>query len=216
VQVLGADGKPLWASGRTNAVGVILDGVTDKPLPSELFEVGPDGKQAFQDHHQVIRRGDQAQIYEELVQDSDRKFTTSFLHRRYLDVKDNRLRPSGWRRDGPFAKETKPEGKATLADPSYSGKVLTGSDEVTYEIPLPPDQLAKARKVTVSLYYQATPPYYLAQRFENAAKGPLKEDTARLYYLAAHLNTDARAEDGSRYLEGWKLLLAQESEPLGP
>ncbi|HYV43380.1 MAG TPA: hypothetical protein VFA20_00905, partial [Myxococcaceae bacterium] len=215
VQVLGADGKPLWASGRTSPVGVILDGVTDQPLPSELFEVGPDGKQAFQDHHQVVRSGSEAQIYEELVQDSERKFTTSFLHRVYLDVKDNRLRPAGWRRNGPFAEVTKPEGKATLADPSYSGKVLTGSDQVEYEISLPPDQLAKARKLTVSLYYQATPPYYLMQRFDSAARGPLKDDTARLYYVASHLNTDARAEDGTRYLEGWKLLLAQESEPLG-
>lgn len=216
VQVLGADGKALWASGRTSPLGVILDGVTDKPLPSEFFEVGPDGKQAFQDHHQVIRHGDEVQIYEELVQDSEYKFTTSFLHRVHLDVKDNRLRPNGWRRDGPFAKVTKPEGKATLADPSYSGKVLTGSDQVEYEISLPPDQLAKARKLTATLYYQAAPPYYLAQRFDGAARGPLKEDTSRLYYLASHLNTEAHAEDGSRYLEGWKLQLAQESETLGP
>ncbi|HEY8210236.1 MAG TPA: hypothetical protein VIG99_22280 [Myxococcaceae bacterium] len=214
VQVLGAEGEVLWASGRTSATGVILDGVTDQPLPSEFFDLQPGGKQAFQDHHQVIRSGSEVQIYEELVQDSDRKFTTSFLHRVHLDVKDNRLRPKGWRRDGPFAEVTKPEGKATNADPDYSGPVLTGSDSIDYEISLAPEVLSQAKTVTVALLYQATPPYFLAQRFENAARGPLKDDTNRLYYLASHFNTDARAADGSRYLEGWKLQIARLSRPV--
>jgi len=216
VQVLGADGAPLWASGRTSAMGVILDGITDRPLPSEFFAPGPDGKQSFQDHHQVVRSGSQAQIYEELVQDSERRFTTSFLHRRYLDVKDNRLRPHGWRRDGPFAEVTQPEGKATNADPDYSGAKLSGSDAIDYEIALAPEAMQRARTVTVALHYQATPPYYLMQRFESAARGPLKDDTSRLYYLASHLNTDARAADGTKYLEGWKLQIARVSKAVPP
>ena len=48
------------------------------------------------------------------------------------------------------------------------------------------------------LYYQATPPFYLQDRYCTAT-GP---DTERLYYLAGHLNL-ARTP-----AEGWKLLIA--------
>lgn len=52
--------------------------------------------------------------------------------------------------------------------------------------------------VRARLYYQATPPFYLQDRFCTAT-GP---DAARLYYLAGHLDLlDTPAE-------GWKLLIA--------
>ena len=46
-----------------------------------------------------------------------------------------------------------------------------------------------------TLYYQATPPYYLQDRFCTSKS----EDTQRLYFLAGHLNLDGTAA------EGWKL-----------
>jgi hypothetical protein len=212
VLVLDEAGTPIWASGRTSDLGVILDGLSQRPLPSEFFETGPDGKQSFQDHHQVIERGDQAQIYEELIQDSGGRFTTSFLHRYNLDVKDNRIRPRGWRKDGPYAEVTKPEGKATVADPDYSAGVLTGADTVEYKIALAPETLRRARSVRATLVYQSTPPYFLMQRFDSARAGPARDDGTRLYYLASHLDTKAAAADGKPYLQGWKLQVSQATE----
>lgn len=94
VLVLDDKGTALWASGRTNAAGAILDGITDNPLPTESFRGGAGGL-PFQPHYQTITSGAQVQIYEELTQDAGEAFTTSFLHRYWL-IKDNRLRPRGW------------------------------------------------------------------------------------------------------------------------
>jgi len=91
--------------------------------------------------------------------------------------------------------------------------VLSGTDSILYEMALTPAELQKAKTVSVTLHYQATPPYYLMQRFDSAVKGPLKDDTARLYYLGSHLNTDAKATDGAKYMQGWKLEIARVVRP---
>jgi hypothetical protein len=110
-------GKTLWASGRTNELGIIVD-EAGKPLPSEFFEPYQDenGKprQASQPHYydkpgHTITRQDQVQVFEELMQDADGNFTTSFI-RRNTPVKDNRLLPLGWTEAGP--------------DPSLTGEFL--------------------------------------------------------------------------------------------
>jgi hypothetical protein len=88
-----AAGNLLWASGRTNALGAILDGLTDQVLPSEQPVNFPGVP--FQPHYQTIQSGDQVQIYQELVEGSDGHLNTSFL-RRVKEVKDNRLRPKGF------------------------------------------------------------------------------------------------------------------------
>ncbi len=94
VLVLDGSGQALWASGRTNEIGVILQGTTEEALPTEFWKPGPDGL-PFQPHHQVITNEGQAQIYEEVTQNSSLEFTSSFLHR-YWELKDNRLRPQGY------------------------------------------------------------------------------------------------------------------------
>jgi hypothetical protein len=48
----------------TAALGVILDGTTDRPLATEYGT----GQMGFQPHYQRITRGDQ--IYQELIRDS--------------------------------------------------------------------------------------------------------------------------------------------------
>ena len=53
----------LWASGRTNALGAILDGITDQVLAQRAAGQVPAD---FQPHYQSIDSGDQVQIYEEL------------------------------------------------------------------------------------------------------------------------------------------------------
>jgi mono/diheme cytochrome c family protein len=187
--------RVVWSSGRTNSVGVIVDG-EGRPLPTELFTDG-----VYQQHHEVITSDDQVQIYEELAQDADGNFTTSFIRRDH-DLKDNRLLPRGWTEKGPdpslngrFLKATFPHGNAER-DPDYrDGK---GRDRVQYRIALPPGIDPKNVSVRASLYYQNIPPYYLNQRF-TIGKG---DATRRLYYIASNLNLTGTP------MENWKILIA--------
>src|SRR6185436_13405923 len=126
-------------------------------------------KQVFQPHFQVITNETQAQIYEEIVADTEGKITTSFVG---LDhpLKNNRFLPKGWRSDGPLAEFTTPHGEAEN-DPDYDGKSgAPGADTLRYRIPF------NARSesivaVRVTLNYQSIPPYYLKQRFA-IGRGP--------------------------------------------
>lgn len=193
------DGKPFWTSGTTNDKGQITD-FAGKVLPTEFFQDGQYQPHFNQAH--PIQSTDQVQIYEELVQNADRQFTTSFT-RRDFDIKDNRLLPIGWSLDGPadlkipepFLHATHPVGDA-LKDPVYlAGK---GQSIVRYEVPLPAGANAGNIKATVALYVQTMPPYFLADR--NQTKTPA---TARLQYLADSLQTLADTDYAN-----WKLLIA--------
>ncbi|HEX6178470.1 MAG TPA: hypothetical protein VF057_08920, partial [Thermoanaerobaculia bacterium] len=187
--------RVVWSSGRTNSVGVIVDG-EGRPLPTEFLE-----DDRYQKHHTVITSDDQVQIYEELVKNADGQFTTSFI-RRDKDVKDNRLLPIGWTEKGPdpslngrFLEATFPHGDAKK-DPDYrDGK---GHDRVTYRIELPRDVDPSKVSVRASLYYQNIPPYYLNDRF-TIGKG---DATKRLFYIASNLNLNGTP------MENWKILIA--------
>ncbi|HXD33455.1 MAG TPA: cytochrome P460 family protein [Pyrinomonadaceae bacterium] len=204
-------GKTIWASGRTNELGIIVD-ENGKPLPSEFFSKYRDGKnqwqQAYQPHYydkpgHVITRQDQVQIFEELIKDADGNFTTSFI-RRDTPIKDNRLLPLGWTLKGPdpslageFLEATYPH--ATGDDTHF--KDGSGTSVVTYEVPLqgidPSFMMVKA-----TLYHQTIPPYYLKMRFDQAPDYPA---TRRLYYLTSNLKTSGTP------IENWKLLIASHS-----
>lgn len=194
--------KVVWGSGRTNGVGVIV-GANGQPLETEFLP----NSTSYQHHHQVISREDQVQIYEELNQNAQLEFTTSFVHRVH-DIKDNRLLPNGWRASNYFKKDgevifqfmeaTDPKG--TGDDPDYmdQGPDFKGRDSVKYRIELPRTLAKSNLKVRATLYDQAIPPYWLHQRFSTAPKG---EATQRLYFLASHLNLkDTPMQD-------WKLKL---------
>lgn len=190
--VTDANQKVVWASGRTNELGVIVDG-NGKPLPSEFFAPYRNAqgqmKQSYQPHYQVITTQNQVQIYEELNQDAEGKFTTNFT-RRDVQLKDNRLPPIGWTKAGPdkslngrYLHATFPEGNA-VNDPDYQdGKA--GTDNITYQIKLPAGVDASKCRVQASLFYQTIPPYYLNQRFTAAPNG---DATKRLYYLTSNLD----------------------------
>lgn len=203
--VMDAQGNIVWSSGRTNSVGVLIDGA-GKPLKTEFL---PD-KNTYQPHYQVITRQDQVQIYEELVQNADFDFTTSFIHRVH-DIKDNRLLPMGWR-DADFFKNqgevifqfmesTDPR---VTGDPDYEdqGPGFPGKDHLKYQISLPAPLNTAGLTVQATMYYQSIPPYYLQQRFSTAPEGAA---TQRLYYLTSHLNTEGTA------IENWKLPLVSVS-----
>ena len=67
--VLDQQGTTLWASGRTNDEGFILDGLTNNVLESEQPVDFPSAP--IQPHYQVIDAGNQVQVYQELIKDSE-------------------------------------------------------------------------------------------------------------------------------------------------
>jgi hypothetical protein len=204
-------GRIVWSSGRTNHLGIILDG-DGQILPSEFLTPYVDAqgvvRQHYQPHYEIITAQDQVQIYEELVQNADGQFTTSFV-RRDVIVKDNRLLPIGWTENGPdpslngrFLEATHPEGSAAH-DPDYEDG--RGTDRITYQITLPPGVNAPNCTVHATLRYQAIPPYYLNARFSSAPGG---DATRRLYYLTSNL------ELAGTSTEGWTLPLASTTTPV--
>lgn len=200
----------LWASGRTNDLGVIVDG-SGTPLPSEFLtllnpeacEADPEQcEQAYEPHYETITGEDQVQIYQELVKNPENLFTTSFVAQE-TTVKDNRLLPKGWRPLGPpgfaddpvwgprFLLATTPKGNVVDDAAFLDG---TGSDTITYQVDLPPEAL-QGGTVSATLYYQSIPPFYLMDRF-TTADGP---NAQRLHYIASHLNLKDTP------IEQWKL-----------
>ena len=108
LQVVDEHNLVQWASGRTNTLGVIVD-QAGKPLPSEFLTIlNPEEceadasacEQAYQPHYEIITGEDQVQIYQELVKSPENLFTTSFVAQA-TSIKDNRLLPKGWTRNGP-------------------------------------------------------------------------------------------------------------------
>jgi hypothetical protein len=204
------EGQILWSSGRTNSLGVLVDS-EGKPLPCEFFNEDPnEGKQAFQPHHDVITSPGQVQIYETLLWSTKHRFTTSFIHGADV-VKDNRLLPRGWSKEGPgpalngeFLRATHPC-ESSLKDPRYVDG--SGSDEVTYRVKLPAGVDAKRLIVSATLYYQAIPPYFLKSLFTTAPAGPA---TQRLHYICSNMDLRGTA------IENWKLPVVSATAEVAP
>ena len=210
--VVDMQGKVLFESGGTNSIGAIVD-ASGKVLPSEYNgSTGPGGR-AYQPHFWTgnpITSSQQVQIYEELLKDADGNFTTSFI-RQDCHFKDNRILPLGWQKSGPDLKvfngkpleETWPD---LIGDDPYYADPLGGKGQsvVRYKVPLPPGTKLENVMVAAQLYYQAIPPYYLLQRFQQAPEG---EGTQRLYFITQSLDTKKTP------FPGWKLLVAQGSAP---
>jgi len=225
-EVLDAGGGVLWASGRTNRGGVIVDR-DGAPLDGELWwkddcsgYLHP-GERRHQPHFETITAEDQAQIYQELVSAPPADgsapacgvgmapagdLTTSFLSI-CASVKDNRILPSGTL---PLAKrvaiaealgagdDLAYEAGAHFvgADPDYA---TGGGDTVRYAVPLASLPAgSEPASLRATLYYQAQPPFYLQDRFCTSRS----TDTARLRYLVGHLDLDGTLA------EGWKLEVA--------
>jgi hypothetical protein len=150
------------------------------------------------------------------------RLTTSFLSI-CAQAKDNRLLPQGYlpledrlaisKMFTTNPDETAGENAESMAlklatesgswgvgdDPDYvsaNSKPFGGSDSFDYAIPLA-DIKGKPASVSVSLFYQATPPFYLQDRFCTATG----DDRDRLYFLAGKIKLDELAAD-------WKLPIA--------
>jgi len=219
-EVLDSDNNVLWASGRTNGAGVIVD-ENNLPLTGELWwkddcsaRIMPDDR-LHQPHYQIIGQQNQAQVYQELVSsppatgvaqcghdaNPEGHLTTSFLSI-CADVKDNRLLPHGLlpyeqRREIALAMGAGEDMAADVAatavgdDPDY---ISGGGDSVVYRIDTEQFSTQPA-SVRASLYFQSISPFYLQDRFCTSKS----KDTQRLYYLAGHLNLEGSAA------ENWKL-----------
>ena len=178
---------------------------------------GPSAR-SHQPHHQVISRQDQVQIYQELVSAPPAKgpaqcgvgaapageLTTSFLSI-CARVKDNRLLPEGYLKlDERIAiaralgagTDLAHEAGSLVDDPDY---LTGGGDTLVYRVPLADLKGARPAGVQATVYYQATPPYYLQDRF-CTARGT---DTERLYQLAGRLDLSGTPA------AGWKLKVVQ-------
>ncbi|NOX43227.1 MAG: hypothetical protein GXP19_05775 [Gammaproteobacteria bacterium] len=204
--------KPVWKSGATDSVGVIL-GADNTPLKTEFLP----NKDSYQHHHEVIDSENQVQIYEELNLNAQNEFTTSFIHR-VDNVKDNRLLPKGWRQANffkdqgevifQFMQATDPEGDA-WKDKDYQNPDnslnFAGQDSLIYRATLPAGTNTANLSVKATVYNQSIPPYWLKQRFELAPQG---KATKRLYYLASHLSLKGTP------MEDWKLKLVSETKRL--
>ncbi len=215
-EVLDQNGNVLWASGRTDPVGRLIDGNGD-PIRGEVWwkkdcsaRVAPK-KRRHQPHYQVIDAQDEAQIYQELVSTPPEgkapgkvqcghdaapkgRLTTSFLSI-CAEVKDNRLLPDGFlprgKREaiaralgaGPeLGQDVSPLG--VDGDPRYEPGG-SGGDSLTYRVDL--DNVdGRVHAVRARLSFQATPPFFLQDRF-CSARG---KDRDRLYFLAGHLNLE--------------------------
>ena len=77
-------------------------------------------------------------------------------------------------------------------DPDFSSG---GSDSLVYRVPLAELKGGKPAAVQATLYYQATPPFYLQDRFCTSQS----DDTQRLYYLAGNVKL------AGTLAEAWKL-----------
>ena len=117
-------------------------------------------------------------------------------------MKDNRLLPHGFLSLDDRIKVSRALGAgpdmaedtsrwAVDDDPDYRAG---GGDSLLYRVPLA-ELAGKPASVQATLYYQATPPYFLQDRFCTSNS----DDTKRLYYLAGKLDlTGTPAQD-------WKL-----------
>ena len=187
VKATDAQGEVVWCSGCSDESGVILDGKRNW-LPSEFAEHAGD----LMSNRSRIDSESQVQIYEERHTDCDHRLTNSFLHLCHV-VKDNRLLPRGWKADGTNAIHTRPVG----VDPSTPGE-----DVVVYEIHVP--QPARIAHVEARVLYQALPPYYLADRMQQASSPSGMPEAKRLHYLITHLNVD----DPMMRSKGWRFEVA--------
>lgn len=197
-----ADAAPIFASGRADDRGRILD-ANGRTLPSEFFERDAHGRQQYQPHFDEahpITSPDQVQIFEELVRDANGNFTTSFV-RRDTEVKDNRLLPIGWKAHPAapmpeyFLHATFPEGGAAR-DPRYRDGL--GHAITRYVVRIPRGIDPARLRVTATLYYQSWEPAFIAQRASGT--GSASQRFAALVDNVDLTNTP---------LQNWKILIAR-------
>lgn len=147
VEALDAAGAVLFASGRTDGEGRLVNGA-GQPLPTELLG-GPAAR-----HLTELRSEDEAFEWRSEAVDSDGAPTFRLLRMADWGV-DDRLLPAGWSSDRPGGERTAPVG--TAGDPDF----LPGRDGV--RVWLPADVSERATELRATLHYQPYSPRWLAE-----------------------------------------------------
>jgi hypothetical protein len=232
--VYNQNGDSIWESGGTNPIGALVD-ENGMPLDGEYWwkedcsGYARPGERPHQPHFQTITRQSQAQIYQELTSKPPTgvsapmcsqsappqgDLTTSFFSICTV-VKDNRILPKNYlplnsrrqvaRALGAGDDLAEDAGPAAVGDdPDY---LTGGADSLTYRIALTDlPKGAHPASVQAALNYQATPPFYLQDRFCTAHGA----DTERLYFMVGHLNLNGTVA------EGWKLKVVNTERILVP
>lgn len=169
-QVLDADGKEVFRSGRMNADGSI-EGV-DSDMQSAQFEP----------HREVISREDQVQVYESIMADTDGALTYTLLRAEgYL--KDNRIPPAG------FDKHQVPEDIAVMGGAMHDEDFNDGSDRVTYRFDADPGPL----QILATLRYQPLANGFMNDLFRDAELPLVKRMQG--YWDQAELRSETLASD---------------------
>jgi hypothetical protein len=151
-RVLDVDGRVLFASGRFDQRGRLVDAAHEL-LPSEKVG-GP-----TLPHFSIINDSQHVQVYESVMADADGQPTYSLLRGAAYE-KDNRLLPLGWTEDHPRGELTMPVGTAE------DGDFSPGSDVVRYVVDDIPPTAGKL-KLQATLYYQVLGARFAAELLEN-------------------------------------------------
>jgi hypothetical protein len=141
-----------------------------------LFESGGAEMPESPPHYNVISRPEEVQIYQAIMADDKGRPTWSLL-RAASFARDNRIPPKGLPGTGSGKKVQAAQGVEN--DPNF-GTEGSGTDQVTYEIPLPAG--TRPFVAQVELLYQSIPPAVASRLRE--AKGPAAREFVRLYSRA--------------------------------
>ncbi|WNG59979.1 hypothetical protein F0U59_38615 [Archangium gephyra] len=241
LELLDQFGGVLWASGQPNAYGAICNGPCNSDGSNVLDSEFTSDPTKLQPHRQTITSQDQVQIYELRAKDDQGALTSKELQL-FHPVKDNRILPQKWvppskrnpqdmrlglnllqlaRLTAPL--DTTPNSELAT-DTNYTSVYSTGSDKITYKIPLPGDTSeTNAVWVRVRLNYQSVPPPYLAARFKEAVTlnggqpGPAMQ---RLIYMTSRLNTNlgikniANPTNSRDLMNNWTMVLSEATQPI--
>ncbi len=147
VEAVDAEGRILFAAGRTDERGRLVDG-DGRVLPSEE-RGGPPAR-----HRTELTRADEPLEWRAEARDSEDAPTFRLLRMDHWGV-DDRILPHGWNGEHPGGLATAPVGVAD--DPDF----LPGRDGV--RVRLPGDVARKAAELRVALRYQPYSPRWLAE-----------------------------------------------------
>ena len=190
VEAYDAAGNAIWASGRVNTAGLIVDengSVLEQEMTTDPSRITTGESTIGSQSDVYIFESRMANVTDTEAASSDNfsdlVLTTSFLEIA-KEVKDTRLLPKGWVKDGPYAdvtylKKIEGSGADKKTVPFYPA--TPGKRNIRYEM----DTAGKAvAKVEATMIYQAIPPYYIRDRLQYNT-----EAIRRFYFMVANLKT---------------------------
>ena len=124
--------------------------------------------ETYEPHYQIINNEDQAQIYELVLGDVNNDVTTVLVRGDHA-IKDNRIPPQGFSTEHMVYDTTLIAGNA-LNDPDFNienGIQGSGVDRIYYHIEHP--QVAGSYTATAKMFYQATPPKWMKEMFDETS-----------------------------------------------